>query len=595
MATTNRAAAWTIAACVAVLTASAALAGSAAATKSPTLDEPFQVLSGWLAVRQGDYRLEVATPPLWKMWAALGDFGVAVPLDRRGPIWQPQAWSPVSEMPYARRTLFDTPGVDGQRFVGRARVMSLLVGVALGAAIAAWGYRLGGPVAAVAGLALFALDPTVLGQAGLAKSDVTEAAALFTLGWLAWRFGRRATAAGAVGLGLACGAAVNVKFTGVVAGPILAALLAFRALGPTPWSAFGRVVATRAGRCGIATATVIVAAAVTVGVTWACYRFRYRPTPDPAVAVDVAAVERAATAGGSDPLVDVGHWVDHHRLLPQAFTAGLISQGYFVRQWPAFLDGQLYVGGRWQYFPLAAAYKTPLAELAAAAAAAGVGVAAGLTRPWRRPGWAWAVACVGGPAVFLAATLLASPLNAGLRNAIPVYPYLDLAGGLAAAWAWRRVPRTTAAVLATIAAGQMVAVAVAWPDYIAFFNAAVGGPAGGAAHLADGNLDWGQDVPALVAWQRAHPDVPLYADLFTSVDPAFYGLRYHKLWERTPAGRPELHLPTGPAVLAMSVTHLQGLYDDPDQMPLLRQLGRTEPRAVLHGSIELFDWPLPGP
>ncbi len=66
--------------------------------------------------------------------------------------------------------------------------------------------------------------------------------------------------------------------------------------------------------------------------------------------------------------------------------------------------------------------------------------------------------------------------------------------------------------------------------------------------------------------------MPLYADLFTSVDPAFYGLRFHRLWERTAAGRPELHLPPGPAVLAVSVTHLQGLYVDPDQWPLLSRL-----------------------
>ena len=130
----------------------------------------------------------------------------------------------------------------------------------------------------------------------------------------------------------------------------------------------------------------------------------------------------------------------------------------------------------------------------------------------------------------------------------------------------------------------------AWPDYLPFFNRAAGGPVAGRGLLADANLDWGQDVPALVAWQRAHPSADLYVDLFAAVDPAFYGLRCHKLWERTADNRPVLHLPPGPAVLAVSATQLQGLYVAPEQWPLLSRLARQTPREVLHGTIYLFDY-----
>jgi len=69
----------------------------------------------------------------------------------------------------------------------------------------------------------------------------------------------------------------------------------------------------------------------------------------------------------------------------------------------------------------------------------------------------------------------------------------------------------------------------AWPDYIAFFNFPTGGELGGLAHLGDSNLDWGQDLKALARWRQNHSQLPLYAKLFESVDPAFYGLKYHEV------------------------------------------------------------------
>ncbi len=590
MDATRRQAWVTAAACGAVLVAFVALAGSAVATKGPTMDEPVHVLSGWIALRQGDYRLETTNPALWKLWAALGNAFVTPPLDKSGPIWQPVAWATPAELPWSRRALFDTPGTDGAAFVGRARAMMLIVGAALGAAVAAWAYRLAGPVAAVVAVCLFAFDPTVLGQAPLVKGDVGEGLAMLGLGWATWRFGQRATVARAVALGLTCGAAVTVKFSGLLAGPLLIVLLAARALAPTAWPALRGVANTRASRLIVAAAGGLVAAAVCLALVWGCYRFRYRPAPDLAAAVDLPAIW--AVAGEGSGLTATTRWIDDHRLLPQAYTAGVLLQAISVRQWPAFLDGQIYDDGRWYYFPLAAAYKTPLAEMAAVAVAALIAIASGLRRPWRRPGVAWAGTCVGGPALALGTATLATRLNIGLRNALPIYPYADVMVGVAAAWAWRRAPRRTAVVAIALIGGQALAAVAGWPDFVAYFNGVVGGPRGGASHLADGNLDWGQDIPALVQWQRSHASVPLYADLFTSVDPGFYGLRYQKIWERTTDGRPRLNLPPGPAVLAVSVTHLQGLYVDPAQRPLLAQLAAQEPIDVLHGTIRLYAWPM---
>ena len=544
----DRRQAWaTATACAAILAAFAALTYTAARTKTATIDEPVHLVSGWMDLRQGDYRVDVGNPPLWKMWAALGNPGLTLHPGPGGPVDRPLAWAPEREPLWCSRMLFDTPGTDGDAAVQRGRAMMLAVSVALGALVAGWAYQLAGPVGAVVAVWMFAFNPTVLAHAPLMKSDLSLALCLALLGWLAWHAGRRLTWPRAIGLGGACGLAVNVKFSGVLVGPVLAILLLVRAAGPSPWPVLGQVFRSRVGRLGVAAATAAGSAVVAVGLTWACYRFRYRPAPSPTVAIDmpVAFVEvrRAAAAAAlgrpatpaevaarpQGPFLDTLDFADHHHLLPQAFLAGVLHQSAYLALWPAYLDGRRYADGRWTYYPLAILYKTPVAELLAVGVAGVIGLATA-----RRAGWS--AACVGVPAVTFAATALHARLNVGLRSVLPLFPLLDVAVGCAAAWAWHRRPRVTAVACAVLIASGATTAVTAWPDYIPFFNAAVGGPKQGLAHLADSNLDWGQDVNALAGWERAHPGVPVYADLFLSADPEFYGARVHWLFVPDAAG-----------------------------------------------------------
>jgi hypothetical protein len=48
-----------------------------------------------------------------------------------------------------------------------------------------------------------------------------------------------------------------------------------------------------------------------------------------------------------------------------------------------------------------------------------------------------------------------------------------------------------------------------FPHSLSYFNELVGGPKGGAKHLLDSNIDWGQDLLYLKDWLDRHPDVKL--------------------------------------------------------------------------------------
>jgi len=80
------------------------------------------------------------------------------------------------------------------------------------------------------------------------------------------------------------------------------------------------------------------------------------------------------------------------------------------------------------------------------------------------------------------------------------------------------------AAIALVVAHAGVSIAAA-PNHVAYFNALAGGIEGGSRHLADSNLDWGQDLPALDADARATcvPPRRCIAAVFGTARPEDYG------------------------------------------------------------------------
>ena len=72
----------------------------------------------------------------------------------------------------------------------------------------------------------------------------------------------------------------------------------------------------------------------------------------------------------------------------------------------------------------------------------------------------------------------------------------------------------------------VVEAALAHPHHLAYLNPLAGGTRNGPYVFDDSNVDWGQDLPALARWQRAHqrPDETLELYYFGSAVPAAYGV-----------------------------------------------------------------------
>jgi 4-amino-4-deoxy-L-arabinose transferase-like glycosyltransferase len=572
----------------------------AAMTKSPTMDEPLHATGAYAHVFLHDYRVNPEDPPLWNFWAMLPHRASSLTLRTDSPLWAAILSDTAPQMSFSIITLFQQQGNDGVRFINHSRAMMVLLGVALGAVIAVWAWQLAGPVAAVSATLLYTFDPNFLGHAPLVKNDVTITLLMTAMAWCLWRAGRRATVLNLLAAALVLGAALTTKFSGILLVPMFAIVLVIRAAMPSEWRVMRWTLATRQARFVASGAIIVVSAILSVAMIWAVYGFRFEPTSQPGSRLPTQRMVEATIknqlfirnghqwpsdeqvkSARPGPFVRAILFVEQHKLLPQAWLYGLLFtyQSALVRE--SFLIGNYSMTGWWYYFPLAMLFKTPVGTILA-------GIGALVVMRFVRPRDMWMRVALGVPLVIYALAAMSGNLNLGVRHVLPLYPLMYVGAAVLFARARSARPRAAGTIGAVIAMVLAVESGVSFPNYIAFFNTAVGGSRGGFALLSDSNLDWGQDLPLLAEWQREHPDSTLYLGYYGSTDPAAYGIRYLNM----PGGfylNRELHVPQPPGVMAISASRLQGVYLDPvlrDYYANIRD--HQQPIAILGGSIYLY-------
>jgi hypothetical protein len=176
----------------------------------------------------------------------------------------------------------------------------------------------------------------------------------------------------------------------------------------------------------------------------------------------------------------------------------------------AYLFGMQSTKGWWWYFPAVAALKSPLGTLAL------IGVATYFAVRNVRALGDLVVLIV--PIAVYAIALTWSRLDLGVRYLLPVYPFVFAFAGIVSA---RYVSRP---LVAACLAAAAIESGFVFPNYLAFFNVAAGGPANGPRYLLDSNIDWGQDLKKLKWWLDARGTSYACLGYFGNVDPAYYGI-----------------------------------------------------------------------
>lgn len=550
--------------------------------ESATWDEPQHLIAGYNALKFHDYRIDPEHPPFVRMWAALPLLAMdGIRIDPRGidPTVS-GAWFLNRQFFFCHDTLYLAN--DADHLLYAARFMMVQLGVLLGVLVFCWARELFGFWPAAIVLGFYTLEPNILAHCRLVTTDFGVTCFGFGVAYFLWRTARRLSAGNVVGLAAFFALAQSSKFSAVLFGPVVLALLVARACQKSAWPVrIGKLtdLSTRWKRFSAAViifASLVVASWVAI---WIAYDFRYLPSAVPDWRMefhkDPGVLRLIPT------LTKVVTWVDEHHLLPNAYNEGFLLGQIKAQKRMGFLAGSYRTDGWWWFFPFAFLIKTPISVIVLFVA----GTILALIR-WRRfiDDAAYALLPL---AAFLGAAMVAK-LNIGLRHILPIYPFVLLLAGYAITGLYAASRRPFRFMLAALCFLTIVEFAFVCPHYLAFFNQFVGGPRNGNKYLVDSNIDWGQDLKGLKQWMDQHDVHHINLSYFGTADPDYYKIDCTYL-----PGGPffedrRVSSPTLPGFVAVSITNLRGLYFPQDSRDVYKPLLDMEPAAVIGYSIYVY-------
>jgi hypothetical protein len=487
---------------------------------SITFDEDLHISTGYGVLRMGDLRLVEDHPPLLGL---LTSWPLLLSPNTPDP-WEVPAWEQGDRRLFVRNEIWWSLPID--TWVVPPRIPVVWLAMVLGAVLFRWACEWFGPRAGLLALAFFVFDPNILAHGTLATLDLGVTCFMFIAMYGVQRVLYRPNWTNVVLAGVFLGLALATKVSALIVLPVGAGLMVL-------WGLVARWRSKLAGR-------LLIYVGVASLTLWAVHLFDFGPPP-----------------GLSVPLPAPTYW------------NSLLRVGRHVaRGNPAYLLGETYVGGRWYYFPIVFALKTPLSALPLV----GVALVTTLRGAWRDPRQRWrTLMLLLLPAGYFLMSM-ANRINLGYRHLLPIVPFLYLVTARLVAphpatipsrpqYAPRTAHHVSRIIVLALLLWQMVGTLRVWPFHLTFFNEIAGGPGNGYRHLADSNVDWGQGLKALRDYleARSRPDVRLSSFVFF-IRPSLYGIRATPLppLADAPAVLPARFNPA-PGTYVISASTLRGL------------------------------------
>ena len=554
---------------------------SSSRQKSPTVDEPSHLLSGYSILKWRDFRVNPEHPPLAKILAALPllSFEVKDPRSSRSE-WQriPDSKPGPPTENLARKFFFTDNDADKLFFFAKLPMIGL--GMVLGVFVFLWTREVYGFLAAAAALFAYCLDPNILAHGPIIHTDIPFTTFSFICCYYFWRSLHDLNWTNLALTSLFFGFAAITKYSFLTILPIWCVwgllaiyltptqrcrLTASRAVGG-PWA--------RAKLLGVVFACALL---VAYSAIWIAYGFRFQAIPGEERLLALAPVM------SDQPFLKAMAATFHqYQIFPEAWIYG---QLYIIKDLArmSYLMGETSADGFWLYFPIVIAVKTPLPLLVLLFLA----VATWLRK--RRESSAPLFLMLA--ALLYLALAIVSRMNIGLRHILPIYPFFYVLIGGAAAGLWKSKNKMQRGCLAFLVLWYSWSSAITYPHYLAYFNEIAGGPENGHRVLIDSNLDWGQDLKGLKLWMDRHRQKDIQFSYFGTADPAYYGIKgFYLPGSLVVHPAPENEKFVLPEYLAVSANLRIGdaMFLNPPQREFIRSYNLAEPVDKVGYSILIY-------
>ncbi len=516
---------------------------------SPTTDEvAFHMVNGYAYLKTHDYRMSPANPALLRQWMALPWLFFKPKLDLNKI-----SWREADSVPFAVDFFYRDNRQIANKLLYSARVMNLLLGFALALLVYAWSRRLYGEWAGILSLAFYTLCPNFLAYSSIAHTDIGVTLFITLTGFGLWKFlisgQKKDFVLFAVAFGFACAAKQNALVFFV---PFLAVLLLKKRWSDFFKSAFWLPIS----------AFIII---------WASYGFEFKPllwegVPRIGEKLSYVAAFADKLFPGNSGIKELLR--NASRSLPVPIPSYLLGFAGLVRShqdpYTHYAFGQWITGSVWYFYFFSFAAKMTLPFLGLLIVRAVYFQKAGSSG-----GHENAVVLL--PTAFLSGLTMFDSTGIGIRYLFPFIPMLFVwIGGLAklaqtgkSVWKW---------ALVTLIVLNAVTVWPAFPNYLSYFNPAVGGVEKGLYLTRGSDVDWGQGLKALKTYLDRQGISKISLRYFGTADPSFYGIDYEPVTE-TETERPEAK------VYAVSIFFREHM----------KWCDRIKPDALVGGSIHVYD------
>jgi tetratricopeptide (TPR) repeat protein len=472
---------------------------------------------------------------------------------------------------------------DADAILFRARMAASVFSIALLVLVFLAANEMFGLFAAFIALGLLAFDPNLIAHGAVVGTDAGLSCCMFASIYAFYRYVKAPSISRLVIVGFATGLALAAKHTGILVFPMLLLLTFCELLEGPPQKEGSPAQPSFVRRAGNLALALVLIGTIATGILWAFYGFRYQARPaglqlNPPLAEYLQQLSRPRE-------IWLLQTVSRFHLLPESYIYGLADVRIMSDFYTSFLLGRIYPHGVWFYFPVAFAIKSSLTFLILLAVTLWALFTRRFTR-WRE------VLFLTIPPVFYLIIAMSSGMNIGVRHILPMYLFLSVLIGGAAAILIKRDRRWAYAVVVLLAYQAASTVRI-YPAYMAYANELWGGPSQTYKLLSDSNADWGQQLKDVKHYLDTHNIKDCWFIYFAEgpVNANYYGVpckllpTMDSMWVHE-----ELQAPRAiDGTVLISAGDLSGFEFGPGELNPYEQFKSLKPKAVIDYSVFVYE------
>jgi len=543
------------------------IAYSSSRRNSVVADEPYHLARGAGLVFFRDFSFSVSHPPLINFFNALPLLTLSdLKLPDPSLVLKSKTMDPSDRRNVFAHLLVQELNPDTRRIINRARIATMILSLLFGLGIFFWAKELFGEEAGLWALFLYCLDPNILAHSHLVTNDLGISFFILLSLYFYWRLFKRPNAVSLGLAGLFLGLAQLSKFTALLLYPLFLMLwlISFWNLKKrTPGLSWVKI---RKPDFYLNLWSLLLIFLSSLLLIWAGYGFQGNLRWN----FEILMKGEICQLGSLSAWIKCGLVEGLFRipLPPRTFYYGFARTLLLSEQHEnaLYFLGQISRKGWWYYYPILFLIKTPLPTLILLA------LALWFRKRIKTDKFFTKIFLIAPIIWFFFCFVLFNRKEIGIRHLLMIYPLIFIfSSGLATL-----VPdsRRLKLWLGVLSVWLAISSLLTWPNYLTYFNEAVGRRWGGLKISVLGE-DWGQDLDALARDQKRHHLYPLYYQPYVIVNPESYGLVAEELnCDSAPAGYYAMHL-----------TQLVRPLKSPALIKCISLLKPTEPISKLRGTI----------